>query len=89
MSVVAHEAIAEHFDRLGIDVRDRTELRRLGRDLVFLRGMREAAEEREAMTRKAEADRPHKLRAAALDKVVTFGLGLLAAYLLFRWGLKG
>ena len=49
----AEQAIARLFDRLNIDVSDREELRRFGRDLLYLRALREAAEAGAARRRTA------------------------------------
>ena len=52
-AAAADQAIARLFDRLNIDVADREELRRFGRDLLYLRALREAAEAGAARRRTA------------------------------------
>lgn len=88
VDTAADAALARLFDRFGIDVVDKQQMRDLGRDFVFLRSMREAAKEREDLIRRAATERPRKLMGAIAEKVVTFVLGLAMAYILFRVGVK-
>ncbi len=88
LSRVAEAAVSKLFERMGIDVTDRDEMRALGRDLTFLRGMREGAEEQARLARTQAAARPGDIRKAAIEKTVTFLLGLLFAYVLYRLGIK-
>ncbi|GAC1593999.1 MAG: hypothetical protein NVS3B5_24100 [Sphingomicrobium sp.] len=88
LALVVDTALARVFEKFGVDVADRAELRQLGRDLIFLRGMREAAEEREEAIRRTSAEVKAKRWYVAAERALNFCLGVLLAYVLFHFGWK-
>lgn len=76
------------FDQAGVNPRDRKELRRLSRVLVFADGLLEASEEKAEQARKDGIERPGKVRMALFQQVMAFLGAVAVAFALIKLGLK-